>query len=249
MERKNKTKILFCILLTLLTIAFSAGIFVAADKAKPAEVYATGKAWESKFVNRVHLSVDTTEFVFMKSDADSYIFRFTLQAEKTEPDFYAILDGISLLGMPYTDLTFIPAEENADAIMLPGSVLPTTPQEKTAPLSWTVEVVFSVQEAVTYTPTLRLAYTAGTSYALKESYAADIPFTVKVTDLGNLPTVLADAENLFTLGVYTQASLDVLREKMDDIYYALRSPQNVTSEQIDQWLRELESCIASLQPL
>ncbi|MBQ6863365.1 MAG: hypothetical protein IJO14_03905 [Clostridia bacterium] len=249
MKSNKKTKILLCFLLVILTAVFTTGFFVAAEKQKPAEVYATGNGWESKYVNRVDFQIDSTEFVFIKSDNGKYVFRFTFTAEKTEPDFYAILDSFSLTGIPYTKLTITADDANDGVLMIPGSILPTTKQEKTAPLSWTAEVEFSAQQGVTYTPTLQIGYTSGTSYALKESYRADVPFTVKVTDLGNLPTVLDDAERLFTLGIYTQDSLDTLREKMDDIYYALRSPQSITQEMIDQWLTEIESCISALKPI
>lgn len=249
MKTDKKTKVLVCILLSMLLTVFSAGIFVAANTDKTAEVYASGDRWESKYLNRLHLSLDATGFVFMKEDTDNYVFRFTMTAEKTEPDFYAAFDSFNVIGIPYESLTVTAAEENGAILMIPGAELPTTKQEKTAPLAWTVEIRFKAPQAVTYTPTVQVGYTSGTSYALRESYRIDIPLTVKITDLGTLPTVLSDAEKLFTMDIYTQESLDVLREKMDDIYYALRSPQDITAEQIILWQQELENCIASLKPL
>ena len=245
--RTKKTRILICALLCLL-LCITGALFGVAEASRPTEVFLTAAPFESPYLNRIHLSADATQFVFMRAENGKYKLSFSLCAKKTEADFYAMLDSVQLSGLPYDKIRFTAAPENGNTVSLFGAELPTNEENVPQPLCWTVDIEFSAAESVTYTPQLILTYTSGTKYAQTERYRTEIPMLVKVCDLSPLPTTIENAKRLFTLGIYTEDSLDNLRVKLDEIETALRSPQDISSEQVEQWQREITQCIASLVP-
>ena len=74
----------------------------------------------------------------------------------------------------------------------------------------------------------------------------DIPLTVKLCSLAPLPTVMGDAEKLFTYDLYTDESLAVLRTLLDEIYAAMRSPGDISAAQISAWVVAIGDATAAL---
>lgn len=245
----KKTRFIISLCLVLLIAGLSAGAFAVANANKPVLPSLTAVPYERTYIDRLDLHVDATQFVFMIDENGKYKLQFTFTAEKTEADFYAMLDDFYIFGMPYTDMTVTAATANGDTIAIPGAELPADYYGNTAPLQWTIEMQFETNEPVHYTPTLHLTYTSGTKYDLSETYRLEIPLLVKVSDLSPLPQIMEDAEVYFTLGIYTDDSLAILRNKLDEIELALRSPENFNDTQKNIWLQEIADCINALIPL
>lgn len=243
----TKTIISFC--LVLLTAGLGIGLFATANANKPVDPSLTAGAYERTYIDRLNLHIDATQFVFMIDESGKYKLQFQFTAEKTEPDFYAVLDNFYLYGIPYSEMTITAAGTNGDVVAIAGAELPADYNGSTKPLIWTVELAFETLQAVTYEPTLLLTYTSGTKYELSESYRLEIPLLVKVCDLAPLPQIMQEAETYFTLGIYTDESLANLRNKLDEIEYALRNPIHFNDEQKNKWLQEIADCINALMPL
>ena len=250
MQNTKKWKKLLLLCFCVLLIAFgSAALVLAYTASKPIQPTLTATAFEQNYINRVRFSLDATEFVFMRESSGKYMLEFTFTAEKTQADFYAVLDDFQIVGLPYSSMTVTAAEQNGKAIPIPGAELPGSYDGTTTPLQWTVKLEFETDTPVTHLPQLLISYTSGTKFNLAESYQTEVDLLVKVCDLAPLPQIMEDAESYFTLGLYTEASLARLREKLDDIEYALRSPQDISDSQVSQWLQEIADCISTLMPI
>lgn len=249
MHFSKTTRIFISVCLVLLSAGLCLGAFSMAKDNEGISPTVAAVPYESKYVDRIHLQLDATQFVFMREDSGLYTFTFTFTAEKEQADFYAVLDGMELVGIPYTEMRMKAAPANGDTVALPGAKLPAVSEEKTAPLQWTAEVTFRADTPVTYRPTLRIAYTSGTKTELADSHLTEIELLVKVCDLDPLPQAMEDARAYFTLGIYTEESLAELRDKLDEIEIALRQPENLTDTQISVWLQEIAYCISALQPI
>lgn len=248
MKTPSQKTLALCALLALLLAAVPMLVRGMAGTNTGTDPFSTGGGWESRLVNRVNLAADKTQFVFIHDGSNRYRLSFTLTAEKTEPDFYAQLDALELLGFSFERMLLTAHESNGAAVALDGAVLPVGKDGLPQALRWTVVVEFTAdtQEMLSFTPTLRLSYTAGTRYALRDSYCADIPLAIKICDLAPLPTVLANAEKLFAYDLYTEESLQTLRALLDTINRALQSPGEITTEQINTWVQAVSDTIDAL---
>ncbi len=245
----KRTKRIITLCLVLLIAGLSAGALAVANANKPVAPSLAAVPYERTYIDRLNLHIDATQFVFMIDEGGKYKLQFTFTAEKTEADFYAALDDFYILGIPYTEMTVTAASKNGNTVAIPGAELPADYYGNTSPLQWTVELQLETTQPVHYTPTLHLTYTSGTKYELRETYQLEIPMLVKVSDLSPLPQVMEDTEIYFTLGIYTEESLAILRDKLDEIELALRSPENFNDEQKNIWLQEIADCINRLTPL
>ncbi len=249
MQIGKKTRFIISFCLVLLIAGLSAGVFAVANANKPVLPSLTAVPFDRTYIDRLDLHMDATQFVFMMDENGKYKLQFTFTAEKTEADFYAILDDFYILGLPYSEMTVTASSTNGNTVAIPGAQLPADYYGNTSPLQWTIELQFETAQPVHYTPTLQLTYTSGTKYDLRETYRLEIPMVVKVSDLSPLPQIMQEAEVYFTLGIYTEDSLAVLRAKLDEIELALRSPDNFNDTQKNIWLQEIADCINQLSPL
>ncbi len=245
----KKTRFLISFCLVLLIAGLSAGVLAVANANKPVPPSLTAVPYDRSFIDRIDLHIDATQFVFMIDESGKYKLQFTFTVEKTEPDFFARLDDFYISGLQYSEMTVTADTKNGDAIAIPGAELPADYDSNTKPLSWTAEILFETSQTLSVEPVLHLSYTSGTKYELSESYCLEIPMLIKVCDLSPLPQVMEEAETYFTLGIYTDESLSRLRSKLDEIEYALRSPQNFNDAQKVLWLQEIADCISTLMPL
>lgn len=245
----KKTRFIISFCLVLLIAGLSAGVLAVANASKPVSPSLTAVPFERSFIDRIDLRLNATQFVFMIDEGGKYKLQFTFGAKKTEPDFFARLDDFYISGLQYSEMTVTAGAENGNTVAIPGAELPSDYDGNTQELRWTVEILFETPQTLSVEPVLHLAYTSGTKYELSESYRLEIPMLVKVCDLSPLPQVMEEAEAYFTLGIYTDESLAILRSKLNEIEYALRSPQNFNDEQKVIWLQEIADCISALMPL
>lgn len=243
------TRIFITVCLVLLSAGLCLGAFSIAQTQQTCTPTITATPYESKYIDRIHLQLDATQFVFVQDEGNRYTFSFTFTAEKEQPDFYAVLDGFDLIGIPYQEISVRAATQNGDTVAIPGAELPASADGTTKALQWTVFVTIQTDTPVTYRPTLRISYTSGTKYSLAQSYQLEAELLVKVCNLDPLPHVMEDARVYFDLGIYTEESLAQLRDKLDEIEIALRQPENLTETQISAWLEEIAFCISDLQPI
>ncbi len=98
--------------------------------------------YERNVIDRVRFQVENTDFSLLKSKdgPEEFEVAFTLTAEKTESDFYAILHSIDLDGLEYDSLIF---QSNSNENNVPADLPLPAENGKTVPLQWTVKLLFT----------------------------------------------------------------------------------------------------------
>lgn len=127
----------------------------------------------SKTVNRVNFTLTDTEQTFSPADGQ-YVAELQFTASKTEPDFYAVMNNISLSGMGFEKLEVIPTEDTA--VPFSGAVLPAQDGE-CEEMTWLLRITFSAQSGTTLTPTLTIDYTSGVKAEAANRRLFEAPLT------------------------------------------------------------------------
>ena len=127
----------------------------------------------SKTVNRVNFTLTNTEQTFSPADGQ-YVAELQFTASKTEPDFYAVMNNISLSGMGFENLEVIPTEDTA--VPFSGAVLPAQDGE-CEEMTWLLRITFSAQSGTTLTPTLTIDYTSGVKAEAANRRLFEAPLT------------------------------------------------------------------------
>lgn len=128
-------------------------VAVLSQKAEKAEGTAV-----SEIVDRVNFKVEGVKQTFSEADG-SYMAEIRLTAEKTEADFYAIMNDTEIKGMTYEKIEIVPADEE-NGVSYYGAVLPAK-DGKTSPLHWVVRIYFSSPQAQNLKPVLSIDFTSG----------------------------------------------------------------------------------------
>ena len=132
-------------------------------------------------VDRVEISVDSTEFTLKKSvpDAETFAVPFTLTLQKCEADFYATLDELEITGLDYAQAEFLCATPELETARPAGLALPVKNGES-VPLTWNVTVNIDLAEKGEYAAAIRIEYTAGLTKETADSHLQEIPLTIHV---------------------------------------------------------------------
>lgn len=157
---------LVCVLLSLSVLIGGAAVVYQTARNKTGSVV-------SKTVNRVNFTLTDTEQTFSPADGQ-YVAELQFTASKTEPDFYAVMNNISLSGMGFENLEVIPTEDTA--VPFSGAVLSAQDGE-CEEMTWLLRITFSAQSGTTLTPTLTIDYTSGVKAEAANRRLFEAPLT------------------------------------------------------------------------
>ena len=174
MKAKSK-KVIGILAFVLAVILIPLGASAIKNAVSPASY---GGGYVQKTVDRINLTVDKTTFVFKKSTENIYNVSFTLTAEKTEADFYAVLNSFSVSGLN-ADGIFLTANDGATEYVINDTVLPAS-NGKTEKLTWNVQIPCKMTAAGTLNGTVKIEYTSGITKETADSHLLEIPVTVTV---------------------------------------------------------------------
>ncbi len=175
MKFNKKSAFIFCLILlcAALCATATAAITHLATKSQ-------GET-QSYIVNRVNITFENTEFTFDNAAAgDLLTCKAHVSIEKTEPDFYGVLNSITISGTPLSSTVFSAGKNNDSAVSPKNAILPVS-DEKTVPLEWDVEFSFVYDgETTIYNLTADIDYTTGVSKETTQRYITSVPITVSV---------------------------------------------------------------------
>lgn len=134
-----------------------------------------------KVVNRINIEVSDTEFTFAKPDSSGMLYcETTVSVEKTEKDFYAMLDSITLSGQDFGYVIYTAGKNNGEA-ELPENVMIKPCQSDNAAYKWDISFTVPYEEGTSsYEVLLELNYTTGVKPNVTQSYVTNIPITLTV---------------------------------------------------------------------
>ena len=171
----DKTKrIVICAAVLLLAAVFAA---VAAAVYNP---FSAKGSYERDILDRVRFTVSPTEFTFDDvNDAEDPIeFTFTLTAEKTEPDFYAVLNSVTLTGANYESIRFQTETGGDNAV--PNELLLPAENGKTVEVRWAVTVRIPAETAESGKLQLAIRYTSGITADTADEHILIIPISITI---------------------------------------------------------------------
>ncbi len=173
---KNKKMLIVGICLIL------AGVLLITGTAITSQSQTEASGGEQHFlVNRVNLSVSQTQFTLTKPNNGVLECRTKITIEKTQPDFYGMLNSIVFEGTGDGYVVYTAGKNNGDAVLPEAVMLPTDKDGKTVPLEW--DIIFSLpyeDGKPTYDITLNVDYTTGVKVNTTQRYQTSIPVQITV---------------------------------------------------------------------
>lgn len=178
-----KNKSIIVLLCAVLVLALSLTAFGLsglngknADKAQ--------QPYKSLIENRMNFTVDKTDFSFSKtSEDDIFCLSFTVTAAKTEADFYAMLNGITLTGGVFESVIYEPGENNGEYNNPHSLIMPIGDNGKPLTLSWKVTATFRYSSTLSksFAPELQINYTSGLKIGYADSHILTVPINITVS--------------------------------------------------------------------
>ena len=134
-----------------------------------------------KTVNRVDISVSATSFEFDKVGKDGLLVcTAKVSIGKTEPDFYGVLDSITLSGEK-TEYALFTAGKNNPTDGLPQSVTFPVSDGKAYPIEWEITFAVPYEEGRNeYNMFINFDYTTGIKETAAQRYQTSIPVNITV---------------------------------------------------------------------
>lgn len=138
----------------------------------------------SKTVNRVNIEVANTEFTFDKpDDSGALLCTTTVSIEKTEPDFYGLLNSITLSGQEFEYTLYTAGKDNGDSAVLPQNVTLPVKDGETYPLTWEISFAVPYEEGKNeYNVSLDINYTTGLKSNATQRYLTSVPINITVNN-------------------------------------------------------------------
>ena len=172
----NRTKRILLLTAAVVLLAVFTAVAIAVQK--PA---GSDGGFRQDVTDRVRIAVDRTDFTFDDNaeGTDGYEFTFTLSAEKTEADFYAVIHSVTLSGAAYESIRF---QTVSDTENLPPEEL-TLPAEngKTKEVQWEVSVRLPADAAGENDFQLIIDYTSGMTPDTADEHFLEIPLHVTIS--------------------------------------------------------------------
>lgn len=135
----------------------------------------------SEIKNRVNIAVSATSFTFRNVGKDGMLTcTATLSIEKTEADFYGVLNSVTLSGQEFGNTIYTAGKNNGNAVLPENVPLPSN-DDGVYPLEW--ELTFSVpykEGQSFYEVMLNFDYTTGLKPNVTQRYQTQIPITITV---------------------------------------------------------------------
>lgn len=176
LSRKHKIFLTLISVTVLLAVTITA--FAVAGGKKPA---LQSGGFASPVADRIAISIENTEFSLKKSNdsAETYTLTCYITLNKTQADFYAIINSFSLTGIAYDNIVFTALTDAAADKTLDSLVL-TAKDGEPEILKWQVDITLSVMGKGTYNPVMKLDYTSGVTEDTSSHKFIEIPMTVTV---------------------------------------------------------------------
>ncbi|MCL2513028.1 MAG: hypothetical protein FWF08_03920 [Oscillospiraceae bacterium] len=177
----NAKRLKIIVVSAALVFAFAAGAVALAGIAASKK----SGSFETEIINRVNIYADDTEQVFKSpGGTGKFTARVVVSAAKTETDFYARINSISVSGMPYENVIITPVQgeyalfpQNA---VLPGGDLKADGTAEPPPVAkWYVDITFSASAGAECRPSVDINYTSGVNSQNADTHILNIP--VKLT--------------------------------------------------------------------
>lgn len=133
--------------------------------------------FERDVLDRIRFQVENTDFTLKKTGTgpEEFEIAFTLTAEKTEPDFYAVIHCIDLEGLEYDSLIF---QSNSNENNVPSELPLPAENGKTVPLQWTVRAFFTTENKAPIDFSLVINYTSGITESVADTHILKIPMHI-----------------------------------------------------------------------
>ncbi len=171
---KRKRTMLTAAAAVVLIIAFAAAAVALRGPAKQEGTY------HRDVLERVCFTVENTDFTVEKETdgAEDCTLRFTLRAQKTEADFYAVIHSVRVEGLDYARLTVQGA--NAQTVNPPEEL--ALPAENGTPteLAWDADVLFTAAEAGDTDFELVIRFTSGITPQTADEHILRVPMRLHV---------------------------------------------------------------------
>ncbi len=170
------------LILTLISVFLLSGIFITAvavsGPKKPDA--ASGKA-ENLIADRIAFSLENTEFTIKKADekAEKYILTMFFEAKKTQGDFYAVINSLTLTGIDYESIAFTALTDKAKGKTTDALVLTATNGEPDV-YRWKIEIKLDIAKKGTFSPVLNFSYTSGTNKDSAMEKLTQLPLKITV---------------------------------------------------------------------
>ena len=137
--------------------------------------------WDNPIANRIALTVENTEFTLKKAteSAEAYTLTLFITAQKTQGDFYGVINSFSLSGMAYDSIVFTALTDAAQNKTMDSLVL-TSANGTPDTYKWQIDINVSIQGKGTYTPTIKLYVTSGMTKDTASERIVEIPLKITV---------------------------------------------------------------------
>ena len=101
------------------------------------------------------------------------------EAKKTQGDFYCMLNSLTLTGITCDSIVFTDLSGGEEAKTIDSLILTSTNGEPDL-FRWQIDVNAAFTQKGTYTASVRLSYTSGTSESSAMTRIEEIPVTITV---------------------------------------------------------------------
>lgn len=176
MKRKRVLSAIICVCAVLALVVSAAAVTRYKFKS-------SGEEAVIKTVNRVDIEVSATRFTFDKPDSDGYLScTATVSIKKTEPDFYGVLNSITLSGQDFGYIVYTAGKDNGSSSLPENLTLPTG-DNGVYPLEWEVTFTVPFVEGQTeYNASIDFNYTTGIKTNAAQRYTASVPIVITVQE-------------------------------------------------------------------
>ena len=173
------------IITALLAVILVVGIAVTAVALVYKNAEETAGSTASAVVDRVNFTFAPTQQRFTLGESENgYVAEVLFTAEKTEPDFYAVLHGLTVSGINSVRTEIAPAADSTLNVPLAEAILPVV-DGKPAALQWKILIYFTAGGSGTFSPEITVDFTSGVKKEAADRHLYTVPLTFIVSEPDN----------------------------------------------------------------
>ena len=137
--------------------------------------------YQNLIADRIEITVKNTDFRIKKTtdSAETYTLTLTLSAKKTQPDFYAVINDLTISGVAYDNVVFTALTRAAENKTLKNLTLTSTNGEADL-FSWQIDATMTFSGKGVYNATLNIDFTSGITRDTAVQKLTEIPITITV---------------------------------------------------------------------
>ena len=134
-------------------------------------------AYKHDIIDRVRFTASPTDLsVTGAAPGEEIELMFTLTAQKTEADFYAMIHKITPEGIAFTSIRY--QSEDGTEAYAPRNLLLPAENGKPTEVRWTVSILFTPDTLADFDFSLEIDYTAGLTEATADEHLLRVPLHV-----------------------------------------------------------------------